>query len=222
MRMFTYIVILLIIASYPVKSQPINNSSNLVGGWLKYPPEDGSDIEGSRNLYDDFRPGAIYYKDNDDEVHIPLRLNLYNDEFEYVKNDTLYTIEDLNRLIKIEFDDQDFIYIMPQLKNTVSGFVVRWNDELPAVITKMRMGYYSKEIGHFGKPKRFERDEDTHYIMNADGQYKQIYSIKKLIKYLGSHQEELSSFAKEENISASDPKELAKLLDYYQTLGQDL
>ena len=53
MRMFTYIFILLIIASYPVKSQTINNSSNIVGGWLKS-PQDDNDIEGTRNLYDDF------------------------------------------------------------------------------------------------------------------------------------------------------------------------
>ena len=56
------------------------------------------------------------------------------------------------------------------------------------------------------------------YIMNADGKIERIKSVKKLIKYLGSHQEELSRFAKKEKISANDPKELAKLLEYFQDL----
>ena len=75
MRKLAYLFILLIIASFPVKSQTINNSNDLAGGWIKNPPNDENYIEGTRNLYDDFRRGTIYYS-NSVDLNVPLRLNL--------------------------------------------------------------------------------------------------------------------------------------------------
>jgi len=224
--MSSYIKILLALFLHIIlcdsSAQTITDRNEIGGGWLQYPPEDENYIEGTRNLYDAFRPGVVYYKDGSNNLQVLLRFNIYNDEFEYLENDTLYALEGLIHLEKIEFDGQDFIYLEPNRKASVSGYVVRWNDELPTVVTKMRMGYFNKEIGPVGKPKRFERDPDTHYIMNTHNEFEQIYSIKKLIKYLGSHKEELRSFVKKEKISASNPEELAKLLDYFQKLEQDL
>ena len=220
MKKTAYIFILLIIASYHVKSQTINNDLN--GGWFKS-PEDKNYAEGTRNLYDDFRPGVIYYNDNSDALQVPLRLNIYNDEFEYVKNDTLYALENLTRLEKVVMDNLVFICIEPNRKANVSGYVVRWNDEYPAIITKMEMVFIGggRDV-YTSKPQRFERKKDKHYIMNSHNEVEQIYSVKKLIKYLGTHQQELSDFAKKEKISESNPEELAKLLDFYHELGQDL
>lgn len=221
MKKTTYIFILLIIANYPVKSQIGDNSISITGGGKT--TDEKNYIEGTRNLYDDFRPGVIYYNDNRNNLRVPLRLNLYNDAFEYVKNDTLYALEDLNRLEKVVMDNQVFIYIERNRMTDVSGYVVRWNDEYPAIITKMEMGFIGagRDV-YTSKPQRFERKKDKHYIMNSYNEVEQIYSVKKLIKYLGTHQQELSDFAKKEKISSENPEELVKLLDYYQKLGQDL
>jgi len=204
-------------------AQTITHRNELGGGWIGHSPEDDNYIEGTRNLYDDFRPGVVYYNDNSDALKVPLRLNIYNDEFEYIKNDTLYALEALAQLEKVVMDNLVFIYIVPNREANVSGYVVRWNDEYPAIITKMEMGYFSGERDVYTtKPLRFERKKDKHYIMNSDHEVEQIYSVKKLIKYLDTHQQELSEFAKKEKISDSNPEELAKLLDFYHELGQDL
>lgn len=204
-------------------AQTITHRNELAGGWIEHSPEDDNYIEGTRNLYDDFRPGVVYYNENSDALQARLRLNLYNDEFEYVKNDTLHVLKDLNHLEKIVMDNQVFIWIEPYKKAGVSGYVVRWNDDYPAIITKMEKGYFRGGVDMYtSKPPRFERKEDKHYIMNSYREVERIYSVKKLIKYLGTYQQELSDFAKKEKISDSNPEELAKLLDFYHELGQDL
>lgn len=222
MRKLAYLFILLIIASYPVKSQTINNSNDLAGGWVKYPPVDENYIDGTRNLYDDFRRGTVYYR-NSVDLNVPLRLNLHNDEFEYVKNDTLYILENLAHLEKVELESQVFIYLEPISETHVSGFVIRWNTMLPAVITKMKVNFHPKEFETFGyKKKRFEREEDRHYLMNSDLEIVRIASVKKLLNLLDSHSSELKRYAKAEKISGRNPADMAKILDYYQKLGQDL
>jgi len=222
MRKFTYLFILLIIASYPVKSQTINNSNDLAGGWVKYPPVDENYIDGTRNLYDDFRRGTVYYI-NSVDLNVPLRLNLHNDEFEYIKNDTLYILENLAHLEKVELEGQVFIYQEPNSETHVSGFMIRWNTKLPAVMTKMKVSFHPKEFVAFGyKQKRFEREEDRHYLMNSELEFVRITSVKKLINLLDSHTSELKRYAKAEKISGRNPAEMAKILDYYQKIGQDL
>jgi hypothetical protein len=223
MKKQSIIYCFLLFISSTLFAQTINHYNELGGGWIGSDPEDDTYIEGTRNLYDDFRPGVVYYNDNSDALQVSLRLNLYNDEFEYVNNDTLHVLKDLNHLEKIVMDNQVFIWIEPYKKANISGYVVRWNDEYPTIITKMQMGYFSGGVDMYtSKPPRFERKEDKHYIMNSYHEFERIYSVKKLIKYLGTHQQELSDFAKKEKISDSSPEELAKLLDFYHELGQDL
>ena len=219
----SYLFVLLMITTFSVKSQSINNSNDLAGGWLKWPPEDENYVEeGSRNLYNDFREGGVYYTDNSKNLQVPLRYNLYNDEFEYLKNDTLYALENVIQLEKVVMDNQVFIFLAPRLETNVSGFVVRWNDDYPTIITKMRMGFYDKEIAPLGKPKRFERDPDKHYLMLSDMEIVRITSVNKLIKLLDSHSSALKRYAKAEKISGRNPAEMAKILEYYKSLGQDL
>ena len=211
----------LTIALMDVSAQTIKHFDQSLDHYLSKPP-DIEYIEGTRNLYDDFRRGTVYYR-NSVDLNVPLRLNLHNDEFEYIKNDTLYILENLRHLEKVVLEDQVFIYLEPNPEMDVSGFVIRWNTELPAVISKMKVSLYPKEFDPFGyKQKRFERDEDRHYLMNSDLEFIRITSVKKLINLLYSHTSELKRYAKAEKISGRNPAEMAEILDYYQKLGQDL
>ena len=71
------------------------------------------------------------------------------------------------------------------------------------------------------KPDRFERAYDKNFIMLSGSEIEKVSSVKKLIKLLGNHTSELTSFAKKEKISSGDAKEIARLLDYYHELGHD-
>ena len=68
------------------------------------------------------------------------------------------------------------------------------------------------------KPDRFEKGANKYYIMKSVQEIEKVTSIKKLIKFLGDHNSELTKFSKEEKISASNDEELAKLVDYFHSL----
>ena len=128
---------------------------------------------------------------------------------------------DPRHIDKIVIENEIYIYIDKSMGAEVFGFVKKWNAKLPTVLTKMKIEFLNKEDPkpfEDTKPERFERAMDKHYIMKSKNEIVKVTSVKKLIKYLGTHTEELSIFAKEEKISAGDPEELAKLLEYYHEL----
>ena len=204
-------------------AQMINHRNELFGGWIGMPEEEY--IEGTRYLYDDFKNGDVYYDGKSKISQVPLRLNLHNDEFEYKEKDSDFAFAEPYHIDKIVIEDEVFIYLNRSFDPDISGFVKRWNAELPSILTKMKIDFYKRVSGQAfveSKPDRFERDTDKHYIMQSENEIIKINSVKKLIKLLGDHSSELSKFAKEEKISADNGEELAKLLDYYHELEQSL
>lgn len=178
-------------------------------------------IEGSPYLTDEFKNGEVYYGGKYKVPKVPLRLNLYNDQFEYKDRSAILALADPKIIDKIIIEDEIYIYIEKNGGSDVEGFVKMWNAELPSVLTKMKTVFKDKEEPkpfEETKPDRFERVLDKHFIMKSSDEVVKIASVKKLIKYLGAHQDELSSFAKKEKVSSGDPEELAKLLDYFQEL----
>ena len=197
--------------------------TDMVGqmNWDRKTLQGESGIEGSPYLAEEFKKGEVYYGGKYKVPNVPLRLNLYNDQFEYKEKNTVMAFADPKVIDKIVLEDEVYIYIEKNVGSDVDGFVKMWNAELPGVLTKMKTLFKDKEEPkpfEEPKPDRFERTLDKHYIMMSKEEIKKISSVKKLIKYLGNHTDELSSFAKKEKISSGDPEELAKLLDYYNEL----
>jgi hypothetical protein len=73
---------------------------------------------------------------------------------------------------------------------------------------------------HEPRPDRLERIKDNHYIMKSSEEVERVTSVKKLIKYLGAHGAELSDYAKKTDLNSNEPKDLAKLVNYYLQLEQ--
>jgi len=182
---------------------------------------DDPNISGSPYLSDEFQRGEIYMSGKYKIPNIQLRYNLYNDEFQFKEKNTIMAIADPASIDKIIIGDEVFIYLDKSNQNTVTGYVKMWNSQLPAVITKMKVDFFEKEKPKpyvEPKPDRFERAQDKQYLMKSKSEIENISTVKKLIKSLGDHEAELTDFAKTEKISAGDPVELSKLLDYYNTL----
>ena len=201
----------------------IRQLNDLVGQleWDKVTQKELSNIYGSPYLYEDFKDGNVYYDGKYKVEQIPLRLNLYNDEFEYREKNTIMSFANPARIDKIVIGSEVFIYLEKSKTHHLSGFVKMMNAEVPAVVTKMKTEFLEKDDPKpYVKPKpdRFERIHDKHYIMKSETEIEKITSVKKLIKYLGDHNTELTKFAKKEKISANDEAELAMLLDYYHEL----
>ena len=202
-------------------SQTISSGNQLGGGWTQWPPE--VHVEGSRYLYDEFVMGEVF----DKKMNIrqaPLRLNLHNDELQYVEDSTIFAFAKPSSIEKIFLGNEVFIYIKPSSEVEVSGFLKKWNSTYPAILTKMKISFYKESTEFLGriKPNRFVRDPDLHYIMKSGTEIIEITSVKDLIKALGSHSKELYEFAKAERISKNNGAELAKLVDYYHSLNDYL
>jgi len=180
-------------------------------------------IQGSRYLYDDFIEGTVYLVDGTKTSNIPLRYNLHNDEFQFISNDSLWAIGTPNLISKIVMGNESFIYLEAIPDNEVSGYVKIWNETYPALITKMETYYYKRmEASAFREtlPKRFERQEDKHFVLLSTGKASQFTSVNELIELLDDHQIELSTYSKDYKLSKRDPENLSKFLDYYQSLKQ--
>jgi hypothetical protein len=180
-------------------------------------------IEGSRYLYDDFIEGTVYMVDGTKISNIPLRYNLHNDEFQFKSNDSIFAVGTPYQISKIVMGNEEFIYLKANPYTEVSGYVKIWNEAYPALITKMETYYYKRKQGSaFGEtlPKRFERQEDKHFLLFSQGKATQFSTVNDLIQLFDDHQPELAAFSKKEKISKNDPEELNKLVEYYQSLKQ--
>jgi hypothetical protein len=180
-----------------------------------------SDIAGTPYLHEEFKNGVVYYDRKLKIDRIPLRLNLYNDQLEYKKNEVILAFGNPDRIDKVILEGETFIYIPKSPLYKLSGFVKMWSPGWPSVVTKMKIDFFKEkplEPIEIPKPDRFERVADRHYIMKSGHEIKKAGSLKKIIKYLGAHHSELSKFAKEHNISSNDPEDLMKLLSYFQEL----
>ncbi len=189
--------------------------------WNNRTQYDYSNVQGTPYLFEEFINGEVYYDRKIKISPILLRYNLYNDEFEYKDKSLNMTISNPESIDKIVLQGQVFIYVDNKNQAKVSGYVKRWNDQFPAVLTKMKIEFFKKEEPRpyvESKPERFERAHNKHYLMKSEQDIERISSVKKLIKSLGNHKSELTEFAKKEKISSSDPEELAQLLKFYQGL----
>ncbi len=178
-------------------------------------------IRGSRFLYDDFITGTIYFTDNTKAADLPLRLNIYHDEFQYMKNNSVYVLGALNRVGKITMGGEEFIYLDGSSNSDLSGFVKIWNAQFPTIVTKMSMGLSASATIREGSynytiPPRFERKDDQHYLMRSENNIVEIKSVRHLIYLLCYYSSKLEEFAKKEKISSSSGAELAWLVEHYR------
>jgi len=178
-------------------------------------------IHGTPFLNENFQEGTVFLNGKFKVDRLPLRFNLYSGEMEFMAKNNVMAIADPEKVDKVVIGTDVFIYIEKAEKGHVSGFVKIWNEQLPAIVTKMKVEYFDKEPPQpiaESKPARYERATDDHYLLTADDKVERITSVKKLIENLGSHGKELSEYAKNEKVSANKPTELAAMIDYLRTL----
>ena len=183
------------------------------------------DIDGTPYLNEEFQTGEIYFKEKYMIPNVPLRFNLYLDEFEYKNKDVILALDKPESIEKIVVGEEVFTYIKEEKQNDISGFVRIWNSTYPAAVSKYKVEFLratKPKPYEEPKPDRFQRSNDKHFLMVKEHMVFKITSVKKVIKSLGNHEEELTAFAKKEKISSGDPEELSKLLEYYHSLNEQV
>ena len=142
--------------------------------WSRAKVAGKSEIEGSPYLLDDFTNGVVFYEGKFQIPNVALRLNLYNDEFEYKNKNTVLVFAEPDHIDKIVIDNEVFIYLKKTPQSDVYGFVKKWNTGFPAVLTKMKIEFKKKEeVQAFAesKPDRFRascRSTFHHEIRTGD------------------------------------------------------
>jgi len=189
--------------------------------WNKETSNATMSITGSPYLQDDFQEGVVYLSGKYKVDHVPMRLNLYSGDVEFMSKNTVLVIAEPAKVDKIVIGEEMFIYLEKEQKGQVSGFVKQWNEGYPAIITKMKVDFLKKEAAKpyvEPKPDRYERAPDEIFLLHGDGNIERVSTIKKLIQSLGTHESELQEFSKKEKISTSDAKELAAFIEYFRKL----
>lgn len=194
-------------------------------GWTPRLPEkvDINIIEGTPYLHDEFVIGEVYFDKKYKTTPILVRLNLHNDELEYIENDVEVGFTKLESIDKLVMGDEVFVFVYNgKFNSRPSGFLKMWSAKTPSLLTKMKIYCFAdpRIPFTFPKPTRFERVKDEHYIMKSADKIIKITSVKKLINILGDHSAELTKVAEEENISVENGGDLSRLLDYYHQLSE--
>ena len=184
------------------------------------------DVQGTPYLYEEFKNGEIYYGGKHKIEQIPLRLDLFRDRLEYKdEKGVIMAFGNPDRMDFIIIDKEVFVYLPKNRAYKISGFLKMWNTRMPCILTKMNVNFLKAEEAkpfdlHEPRPDRLERVPDNHFIMVNKEEIERVTSVKKLIKYLGAHSEELTEYAEKIQISQDDPEALAKLVNYYIQLEQ--
>lgn len=131
-------------------------------------------VRGSPYLYDEFVVGTIYYNGFTKVSHLPLRFNILKNEFEALKNDSIYVFAEPDLIDRILLKGNVFTHIDESEGHELSGFVKMWNFQFPTVVTKMSNYIVEKTYhGHlfdYTNPVFILPMRDKHYAMRSEAE----------------------------------------------------
>jgi hypothetical protein len=179
-----------------------------------------SEIKGSPYLTDNFVESKIYFS-ADTAFSLNLRYNIYEDRFEYKKNDKVFAIGNPKVIYKIEMLNNIFIYYVDKnnkIKNCYFRLLIEGNCSL---VEKMEIRFEEKseEKPYSGaKPAEFIRLNNKYYLILRYKSPELIKNVKIIPEILSDKENDISNFIKKEKISAKDENDLIKLVNYYNIL----
>lgn len=179
------------------------------------------EFDGSPYMHDEFIPGAIYYNGEDGFLDVPIRYNIFFDEMEYkqpekeriyaLKPDTLF-----NMIIILE---DTFVVSKYKRENEIArGYFKSHAQGEIALLVKLEIEFREaqKETTHeMAMAARFMKKPDQYYIKLPGGPAHRIKNTKTLIADLGSHDSELTNYAKEHKLSGKKEEDLLELITYF-------
>ncbi len=185
-----------------------------------YPWPDDRNYEPTPYLFDDFIAGNLYFQGDLLFAQLPIRLNLYNDEIEFLRNDSVFVLPPYIKVDQIITNGQVLLFLDGEYNHMVEGIVKTWSTDFPTVLTKMNKFYiWESYKPYVVKPTLFNR-VDKHFVWVSEDKLLEVNTVKQLIKALGNSTQ-LTAFAKEQKISVNNPVELTKLLDHYRFLTEE-
>ncbi len=180
-------------------------------------------IHGSPYLKNRFALGSVITNSNIKYMGIPLRYNIYNDQFEFISDDgTIQALAVPETIRNIEFDEYQLEYIPFYSSNNISYafFIVKIRGSVTLYSRPQVMFQEARSAGAFqtAQPPRFIRRADKYYIRAGTEPANQITGRKSLEKLFPDHKNEVALFIKENRVNPKRVESLINLVDYYNSL----
>ncbi len=187
------------------------------------------EIKGSPYLNEDFKKGTLYHN-NQPVGQLLLRYNIYSDEVEIKKHatDEEYSALIKSDLIACDLDGQKLVYssFQPESKEVTEGYLICLSDPSQEYVLYKKIKVIFRDRGVEQSNSLSKRTEAkfakfvSYYVMNkTDEVAKELPKKAKKISdaFAKQLQPEISTFIKDQGISAKEEKDLVKLFGFINT-----
>lgn len=177
-----------------------------------------SDIEGSPYLDKSFVKGSVITRDSIQYQNVPLRYNVYNDEFEFKVDEEKYlVISEPASILQIRIEDAVFIYLK---KDNKYGYYQLLNDDKIKLLLRYNVKFRQANVTNGinqARPPKFNRGSDTYYLQIGYNEPQQIKNKKDINLIFGSKNNTIQELIKKEKLDVRKEGDLLKFVKLLNT-----
>ena len=183
-----------------------------------------NDIEGSPYLSDAYQKGSVITTGNITYVKIPLRYNIYSDNFEFkIKEHQVLELANPDIVKEIKMGENTYIRLpyITKYGNRKFGFFIRLNKGKAKALKHYDIRYIpAKQPGAYqdAEPARFGGKQDFLYVHFGSKPAVRVIRKNDLLDALPAHREAIARFIKKEHLKVRKEGDLVKVINYYNSL----
>jgi hypothetical protein len=183
-----------------------------------------SDIEGSPYLSDTYQEGSVVTTGNITYVKIPLRYNIYSDNFEFkIKEHQVLELANPDIVKEIRMGGNTYIRLpyITKYGSRKFGFFIRLCNGKAKALKHYDIRYIpAKQPGAYqdAEPARFGGKQDFLFVYFGEKPAVRIIRKNDLLDALPAHRQAIARFIKKEHIKVRKDEDLVKVINYYNSL----
>ncbi|MCX6269726.1 MAG: hypothetical protein NTU44_00620 [Bacteroidetes bacterium] len=205
----------------------LNGSPQLMN--ISYNPSQNAaaKVEGSPFLTDQFQPGQLVFKENNEVVKdLAFRLDLATGFMQFIFRGDTFVISNPNKIAEITYGSRRFYYLIGFIgKDSPSpGFFELLTDGKVQLMMLRRKAPFKDEyvksyMGGGGSGRYYYSYQEDLYLRKGDDVPRKLVKRKRvLLKMLPDKQPEIKEFMKSNRLSARKIADIKKIIDFYNSL----
>ncbi|HAG15375.1 MAG TPA: hypothetical protein DCG69_02470 [Bacteroidales bacterium] len=207
-------------------------SIKTTGAFLKLQGENITDVKnfleqkgvkGSPYLMDEFVDGFVVTNTNIKYINVPLRYNLFNEEIEFRKDESVLALQNPNDYRAVSIGNQLFIYSSYLSSTTIrSGYFEVLNNQKNLLLLKR----YGVELldpiptrGYVeAKPAEFKKLLARYYLRFDESPAQEITNQKAFISMFGEKRQFILDLIDKEQLKFKKEADLVRIVQYYNSI----
>lgn len=184
-------------------------------------------VKGTPYLNKDWKMGHIILNQKSRSEQLPLRMNTFEQEIEFVRDDEVFAIPPQNVdgfVIYNEFGNILFKNGYRSEEHEVNpSTLLRVVHEGQTKLLVHHKTHLQQDMASYGMASKLDEyiDSRSYYLVTPDGSFNEIRLRKRdILRQLDDHREEIEEFAKQNNLDYSEEPEVATMLNHYDSLIQ--